>query len=70
MVGIFSQDKLLPIRYMPLQIELELVSTSSDAMFVDTGYGSDWSISDALVKCDLLTLDNALDNEYAALLLS
>jgi hypothetical protein len=70
MVGIFNQDKLLPIRYMPLQIELELVSTSTDAVFISTETGADWSISDAQVKCDLLTLDNALDNEYAALLLS
>eukprot|EP00972_Heterocapsa_arctica_P082729 12190528-Heterocapsa_arctica.AAC.1 len=31
LVGLFNQDKLLPIRYMPLQIELELVSTASDA---------------------------------------
>eukprot|EP00972_Heterocapsa_arctica_P027414 4030686-Heterocapsa_arctica.AAC.1 len=24
MVGLFNQDKLIPIRYLPLQIELEL----------------------------------------------
>jgi hypothetical protein len=71
MLGLFNQEKLIPIRYLPLQIELELVSHGADAVYnPNLDNSSNWSISDCQVKCDLLTLDNALDNEYAALLLS
>ena len=31
---------------------------------------ANWFISDTQCKCDLLTLDNAFDNEYASHLLS
>ena len=34
LVGIFNQDKLLPLRYCPIQVELELVN-GADAVFVD-----------------------------------
>ena len=74
MFGIFNQEKLLPLRYMPLQIELELVNAGGDAVHVGAWEGqnntANWSISDIQCKCDLLTLDNALDNEYASHLLS
>ena len=70
LLGLFNQEKLIPIRYLPLQIELELVSHAEDAIKIVADTSSVWTISDCQVKCDLLTLDNALDNEYAALLLS
>ena len=74
MFGMFNQDKLLPLRYMPLQIEIELVNSGSDAVHVGAWDGqtntANWSISDIQCKCDLLTLDNSLDNEYASHLLS
>ena len=72
--GIFNQEKLLPLRYMPLQIELELVNSGADAVHLGAWEGqsnsSNWSISDISCKCDLLSLDSALDNEYASHLLS
>ena len=34
MLGILAQEKLIPLRYCPLQIELELVNSGSDCMFV------------------------------------
>ena len=73
--GIFSnQEKLLPLRYMPLQIELELVNSAAGAVHVGAWEGqnntSNWGISDIQCKCDLPTLDNALGNEYASHLLS
>uniref|UniRef100_UPI0040498795 hypothetical protein n=1 Tax=Flavobacterium sp. TaxID=239 RepID=UPI0040498795 len=69
--GLFDQDKLLPIRYCPIQIELELVNNFMDAIIKRDGNKSDlWNITDIQAKCDLLTLDNSLDNEYAAHLLS
>ena len=59
--GLLNQGKYLPIRYCPLEIELELVNAVGDAQHGST----DWTISDVQLKCDLCTLDNALDNSYA-----
>ena len=74
MLGILAQEKLIPLRYCPLQIELELVNSGSDCMFVGIQNGitstNKWSISDIQCKCDLLTLDSSLQNEYASHLLS
>ena len=75
LVGLFNQDKLIPLRYCPIQIERELVNNGADAVFVDLfaageKYTANWDISDVQCKCDLLTLDSSLDNEYASHLLS
>ena len=68
--GLFNQDKLLPLRYCPIQIELELVNSFTDAIVVRDAYNSAlWNISDIQCKCDLLTLESTLDNEYASHLL-
>ena len=65
--GILNQDKYLPTRYCPLQLEFELCSNATDAVRTKGAGGDEnslvWSISDN-------TLDNALDNEYAGHLLS
>jgi hypothetical protein len=74
LLGMFNQEKLLPLRYMPMQLELELVNQQADAVIVGAydsrGHAENWSISDIQCKCDLLTLDNSLDNEFASHLLS
>ena len=74
MFGLFNQEKLLPLPYMPIQIELELVNSGADAVHVGAWQGqantSYWSISDIQCKRDLLTLDKALGNECASHLLS
>ena len=74
MLGLFNQDKLIPLRYCPIQIELELVNQQVDAVSTATangfGNGSNWDISDIQCKCDLLELDSSLQNEYASHLLS
>ena len=74
MRGLFNQDKLLPLRYCPIQIELEFVNSQDDAATIGTAEGftngAKWDISDIQCKCDLLTLGNSLDNEYASHLLS
>eukprot|EP00972_Heterocapsa_arctica_P011083 1623443-Heterocapsa_arctica.AAC.1 len=73
MFGLFNQDKLILVKYLPLQIELELVSDATEALASATQadpWGNQLSISDAQIKCDLLTLDSSLENEYASLLLS
>ena len=72
LLGLFNQEKLIPLRYCPIQLEFELVPHPGRPVLVDTVAGKvkDWSISDIQCKCDLLTLDNALENEYASHLLS
>ena len=76
MLGLFGQGKLLPLKYFGgIQFELELVNDMADAFWrgVDASqfyYDSVWDLTDIQCKCDLLTLDNSLDNEYASHLLS
>ena len=74
MLGLFNQDKLLPLRYCPTQVEVELVNSQADSVTTETAEGfsngTNWDISDIQCKCDLLTRDNPLDNEYASYLLS
>ena len=60
--GLLNQSKMLPLRYCPIEIELELVNAAIDAV----GDSTSWLISDVQCKCDLLTLDNGLENSYAA----
>ena len=69
--GFFNQDKLSPLRYCPIQIELELVNSFTDAIVIrDANDSALRDISDIQCKCDLLTLENTLDNERASHLLS
>ena len=74
MLRIIAQEKLTPLRYCPLQIELGLVSSASECMFVGIQNGltsvDQWGISDIQCKMDLLTLDSSPQNEYASHLLS
>ena len=34
LMGMFNQEKLLPLRYLPMQLELELVNQQADAVIV------------------------------------
>ena len=80
--GLLNQNKMLPIRYAPITIELELVDSMADPIYstfkaspgandiTDTITSQLWSINNVQVKVDMCTLDNALDNSYAQHLLS
>ena len=75
MVGLLNQEKRIPLRFCPLQIELEIVNNGADAVYVnmegvDETYTDNWDISDTQCKLDLLELDSALSNEYTSHLLS
>ena len=77
--GILRQSKFLPIRYMPLTIELTLVddptlpiisavttnpppTTGVDmGNFLAANLSYTWSIQNAMVKCELITLDSGLN---------
>ena len=77
--GLFNQDKFLPIRYCPITIELELVNqltdpivtawSSSPARVFKSDVSDTWQLQNVMLKADVVTLDNALDNEYAQHLL-
>ena len=79
--GLLHQPKWIPLRYAPLTLELELVNDFTDVCVIPTNNGgvnerfptthtsTTWQISQVEVKCDLCTLDNALENSYEAHLL-
>jgi hypothetical protein len=69
--GIFQQTKYLPLRYAPLEIELELADVldpiiNLDAVFTAANTSQLWKIENCMVKVDLCTLDNALENSYVS----
>lgn len=77
--GLLNQNKMLPLRYAPITIELELVDEAKEPIYEPPTTGVNfntanttmlWSINNVQVKCDVCTLDNALDNSYAQHLLS
>jgi hypothetical protein len=75
--GLFNQAKFLPLKYMSLQVELEVVSSLFDCICAskdDDGtydtWSTKWEISDPQIKCDVISLDAELDNEYTSHLLS
>ena len=50
MLGLFNQEKLIPLRYCPIQIELELVNSQADAVSLGVAEafsnGANWDMSD------------------------
>ena len=82
--GLLNQDKFLPLKFVPIVLELEL-GDSDDAIVTPQTYAAGtvyntvyttanttnkWLIQNACVKCDICTLDNALNNSYIEHLLS
>ncbi len=74
---------MIPIRYCPITIELELADGASTPLIVldSTQTGADaiinpntnvdtWELNNVQVECDVVALDNALDNSYEQHLLS
>ena len=77
LLGIIRQSKYFPIRYKPLTIQLTLVDEptlpikgKSTARTPNIAANSSytWSIQNAMVKCDLITLDSGFNESYAKLL--
>ena len=71
------QTKYIPLRYCPLEIELELadvtepiISAPFNGQFTDANTAYIWKLENCMMKVDLCTLDNALDNNYVTHLLS
>ncbi len=82
--GLFAQRRYIPLRYCPLILEFEIVNDVNDPVIFSldpatpqtaldfnlNNSSNEWMISQVQLKCDLVTLDNGLENEYAADLLS
>jgi hypothetical protein len=69
--GLFQQTKYLPLRYAPLEIELELADVldpliNLNTVFTAANTSQLWKIENCMVKVDLCTLDNALENSYVS----
>ena len=84
--GLVNCGKLIPLQYAPIVIELEVCNSMTDPIMSvnDEACGifkeavgttlkntsQVWQIQNPSIKCDVCVLDSALNNEYAALLLS
>ena len=77
--GILNQSKLIPLRFAPITIELELVDTFAEPIisnfnrvapgFTAANSSQLWQIEQVQCKVDVCTLDNALHNSYVEHLL-
>ena len=70
--GLFSQPKNLPLRYCNIVVELEMVNDLTENVISIVGdtipaghFSNAWHIENCQLKCDVLTLDNGLENSYA-----
>jgi hypothetical protein len=83
LVGLFNQTKYIPLRFCPITIEIQLDDTNAALIYPAAVYPDEWAtvitaanstnnweINNACIKCDICTLDNALNNEYVAHLLA
>ena len=80
--GLMLQPKKLPLMFLQgLQIELEVVNQYEDCVLKQTvlpegvaaetvgtnpATSTTWSISEAVVHCDIITLDSAVNNTYVS----
>ena len=78
LLGIFNQHKYLPLKFVPIVLEFELCDINDAIVFPRayaeaTGYNTiyttdnttnSWQIQNCCIKCDICTLDNALNNSY------
>ena len=79
--GLFNQPKYLPLRFLPLTIEFEL-GDQYDNIVEPRDYGGEhveytiantsgeFEIYNCRILCDVVSLDNSLNNEYTSHLLA
>ena len=68
--GLFNCGKFLPMKYLQgLTIEFILVSKYKDAalkMGADAADEPSWTITEPVIKCQTVTIDNSLENEFTS----
>ncbi len=63
---------MLPLKYMPITIEMELVNNALDpivepgidSVLTTTNTTATWHLENVQLKCDICNLDNSLQNNY------
>jgi len=82
--GILMQSKFLPLKFVPITFEFELcdindaiiapqtydVATGYNGIYTAANTTNLWQIQNCCIKCDICTLDNALNNSYIEHLLA
>ena len=64
------QSKYLPLRYLPIELDLELADTGapsitdSNSVYAADTTSISWEIQNCQIKCDILSLDNSLDTSH------
>ena len=68
--GLFNQSKCLPLRYMPIELELKLADNDAPSI-TDVNHActaettsTSWKNQNCQIKCDILSFDNSLDTSY------
>ena len=70
-VSLFNSQKLLPTRYMPLELECSVASTTSDWVYANgTANSTNYSISNIQLLYDAYVLDEAVQESFYKSLLS
>ena len=77
LLGLLNQNKFLPLEYLQsLTIELELVDKAEDAVATTDGtvYAAGtnsllWHLENVQVKCDIISLDNSVQESYHQVLM-
>lgn len=68
--GLLSQKRYIPLHYLKtIILELEIVANVNDAICHIDGQNHDWTITEPVCMCDIVSLDGALENEFAQSLL-
>jgi hypothetical protein len=82
--GLLHQSHHLPLKFVPITLELELAdkldpiitpldydgASTWQTTLTDENTVSTWQIQNACLKCDILTIDNALNNSFIEHLVS
>lgn len=77
LLGLLNQTKFLPLQYLQsLSLELELVDNAADSVVANVGVFDAannsllWHLENVQVKCDMISLDNGVQESYHNVLMS
>ena len=81
MFGLLNQHRYLPLTYAPLTFEFEFINDPTDAILgfmagatatnpIADNTSTSWQIENVQIVCDIVTLDSAMENNYAQHVLS